>query len=917
MTDPRSRSNIHVGVKRNAPDLNPDSLHHDGSFGKYMQVKNRKLHEQFEEMAAAAGGGTGGVFAGVNVFVNGFTVPSQLELKQIMAENGGRFENYYCRAVTHIVCTNLPDSKVKHHAHERNPPPTVRPEWVVDSLAAGRLLPVTDYALWRLRDAPGQRTLAAFAAQPLSRSAPDRPAAPAHLPAWSPAGGKGQRDQSAIPDPLAARAAKDILKGPPRSSRDDPAFQATFWQASRLHFIGSWKARIEVLAAKLAGDAPAPKPPGRGGQRVIVHIDMDCFFASVAVLGNPELAGKPLAISHSASARGAGEVSSASYEARAFGVRAGMFMEAAKALCPGLVVMPYEFEQYEAISEQVYRLMLQRTSCVQPLSCDEAFMDVTGLGDPEALVSALRADIAAATGCTASAGVGPSLLLARLATRRAKPNGQLLVTAREADALLLGLAAGDLPGVGPATRERLDALGIKSVADARARTKAALQRELGGKTGASLWDYAHGRDTREVEPSGMRKTVGCEINYGVRFDGQADADRFVDELAVQLAERLAAAGARGRTLTLKLKRRKAGAPEPRKFLGHGICDNLSRSVTLPRFTDSAKELGREGRALLRAVGVPARDIRGVGLTMAKLDSDPASGAARPTNAKPAKLAAPPPSAYNPREPHPWNDWLAQKMAEERCADAAAAAAVAAAAEPSPGAAAATPVGRAALPSLSEIDAAVWAELPESVQRDLLLQRQLAHPRSPARAAVGLRRSPLRQAGGLAIGPGAGGSRAGTGSRAGVVDADAEGRAAAGTPILALPPASQLEPGVLDALPLSVRRELERAYGIGVGFRAMPFKSPPKRRRGGGGSIGDPGDDARERRLDELGMAAGEFGASLVPGDLEGAQLLLRRLAGARMRWPRFAARASAAAQRVQAAARRELGAPLALTGRLD
>lgn len=200
------------------------------------------------------------------------------ELKQLMAENGGRFENYYSRAVTHIVCCNLPDSKVKHHAHERNPPPTVRPEWVVDSLAAGRLLPVrtlrtavlchetntqfsgfielarficwkvvsvlwtaclkvtlattvvtvtgnelravawrmfsesaphrqvTDYALWRLRDKPGQRTLAAFSAQPLSRSAPDRPAASAHLPVWAATGGKPHTPQNPNcgPDPVSA-----------------------------------------------------------------------------------------------------------------------------------------------------------------------------------------------------------------------------------------------------------------------------------------------------------------------------------------------------------------------------------------------------------------------------------------------------------------------------------------------------------------------------------------------------------------------------------------------------------------------------------------------------------------------------------------------------------------------------------------
>lgn len=196
-----------------------------------------------------------------------------------------------------------------------------------------------------------------------------------------------------------ARQRCDMLKGPPRSSREDPDFQANYFAASRLHFIGSWKARIEALAVSMANDAPKASVPARGSSRAIIHIDMDCFFASVAgdslstscsghlpmqhsarrcysrsildhrvclspsflvfkkvcaaALGEPALQGKPLCVSHSASSKGAGEVSSANYEARAFGVGAGMFISEAKRLCPDIIVMPYFFEKYEAISEKV------------------------------------------------------------------------------------------------------------------------------------------------------------------------------------------------------------------------------------------------------------------------------------------------------------------------------------------------------------------------------------------------------------------------------------------------------------------------------------------------------------------------------------------------------------------------------------
>ncbi|KAL6766193.1 REV1 [Auxenochlorella protothecoides x Auxenochlorella symbiontica] len=408
-----------------------------------------------------------------------------------------------------------------------------------------------------------------------------------------------------------------MLKGAPKSSRDDPNFVESFFSASRLHFIGMWKTRLEslMLSGVMGGPAPTPGP----GAQVIFHVDLDCFFASVAEAEHPLFSGKPLAVCHSNNAKGTAEISSANYEARKYGIRAGMFMAGAKQLCPDLIVVPYNFERYQEVSEQAYKIMMACSACVQPLSCDEAFLDVTGLGDPSQLAIRLRADIQAATGCTASVGIGHNLLIARLATKRAKPDGQCHIQEAEAASAVLSLELSDLPGVGWATSKKLASLGLQSVADLQAWSKARLQAELGDKTGAALWDASRGIDTRRVAPPAVRKSLGAEVNWGVRFDSPQDATRFLGKLAEEVWTRMGAAGVQGRSLTLKLKKRKEGIYNPVKFMGHGICDNLSRTHTFHRPAHSAATIHRAACDMLTSLRVPHADIRGIGLGMSKLE----------------------------------------------------------------------------------------------------------------------------------------------------------------------------------------------------------------------------------------------------------------------------------------------------------
>ena len=436
----------------------------------------------------------------------------------------------------------------------------------------------------------------------------------------------------------AARAREPLLDMKQRTTHDDPeGFMGTFFKASRLHYIGTWKHRYEEFLEGIPAPPPlAPPPPGR--ERLILHVDMDCFFASVAALGRPELASLPVAVSWSSS--GGGELSSCNYPARARGCRAGMRIASAKRLCPNLVVMPYEFDRYSAIAIDVYRILHDVSPHVMGVSVDEACVDATAdIRDPSAVAADVRARILAETGCVASVGSGPNRLIARLATKRAKPDGAYHVAQRDAAGFLAGLSAEDLPGVGRGAMEEVASRGLgrrgRGNADVRRRGRGAAEsvatRALGPKSGAQLRDAARGVDDRAWEARPPRKSVGAQVTWGVRFQEASEAVAFVEKLAGEVSDRARRLRVRGRTLTLKLLRAVANAPERlmKGSVGHGVCDHLTRSATLSGATDAARTIAREATRLLADLDVPADQIRGVGVQISRLDSDPAAAARGP------------------------------------------------------------------------------------------------------------------------------------------------------------------------------------------------------------------------------------------------------------------------------------------------
>jgi DNA polymerase-4 len=289
------------------------------------------------------------------------------------------------------------------------------------------------------------------------------------------------------------------------------------------------------------------------GQRKIIHIDMDAFFASVEQRDDERLRGKPVAVGHAA-ARGV--VAAASYEARAFGVRSALPSITAMRRCPDLIFVPPRFDVYKAVSRQIHAIFADYTDLIQPLSLDEAYLDVTAdvqvLGTAWATAKAIRARILAETGLTASAGISYNKFLAKLAPDHRKPNGQFAVTPEMGAAWVETLPVSCFHGVGPVTAAKMERLGIATGADLRAKSKAFLQKHFGS---SADWYYeiARGIDERPVNPNRERKSSGSETTFDRDLMADAEIEAGVLGQADDVWRWCDRAQAFGRTVTVKVK----------------------------------------------------------------------------------------------------------------------------------------------------------------------------------------------------------------------------------------------------------------------------------------------------------------------------------------------------------------------------
>ena len=334
--------------------------------------------------------------------------------------------------------------------------------------------------------------------------------------------------------------------------------------------------------------------------RKIVHIDMDAFYAAIEQRDQPALRGLPIAVG---GGHARGVVMTASYEARRFGVRSAMPGGRAARLCPDLVFVPPRFEVYKEVSRQIRSIFRRHTPLVEPLALDEAYLDVTEptQGPAPAMVIArrIKEEIREETGLTASAGVSFNKLLAKLASDMRKPDGLCVIRPAQAPEVLAALPIERFFGVGPATAARLRAAGIIRGADLRALDEAEALHRL-GRAGAHYWRLAQGIDDRPVVPDRIRKSLSVETTFEHDRDGVEALGRDLDELARDLADRLARSGYQALTVQLKIKYRDFRIS--------------TRQTTLHRAPTSAEALAAIGRHLLRRapLAAPVR-LLGLGL----------------------------------------------------------------------------------------------------------------------------------------------------------------------------------------------------------------------------------------------------------------------------------------------------------------
>ncbi|KZT24009.1 DNA repair protein [Neolentinus lepideus HHB14362 ss-1] len=472
-----------------------------------------------------------------------------------------------------------------------------------------------------------------------------------------------------------------------------PDFIEGYYKNSRLHHLSTWKAELKGLVQEaqeraergflglddentvedeggnsedsysMRGTALLPSLKGKGKaadaleERVIMHCDFDCFFVSAGLVDRPHLKGRPVVVCHSQGNQGGmsstSEIASASYEAREFGIKGGMSLQQARRLCSEVVTIPYEFEKYKKYSLQFYTILMSHADDLQAVSVDEALIDVSSTvaqmklspqgatsEDPaKDLAELIRAQVRKTTSCEVSIGISHNILLSRVATRRAKPANSYHLLANEVSDFLAPLEIDDLHGFGYKHRQKAqEKLGTTVLGELAKKSKGVLCDALGKSTGETLYKALRGVDGKKLESDKPRKSVSCEINYGIRFQNNEEAEKFMYQLAEEVGRRLDKIDMKGRSMTVKIMKRDSKAPvEPPKFMGHGACDIFNKQCTLivPRgqATSDPQVIGEQAWRILKAFNFEPKELRGIGIQIQKLERCSAAAEPEPGQAK--------------------------------------------------------------------------------------------------------------------------------------------------------------------------------------------------------------------------------------------------------------------------------------------
>ncbi|GAA5963651.1 hypothetical protein JCM3765_003531 [Sporobolomyces pararoseus] len=496
----------------------------------------------------------------------------------------------------------------------------------------------------------------------------DSPAAPNPIThSWLPQKARDERTSAFVNDPE--------WRSKHTSASED--FLQSYFAQSRLHHLSSFKEDLKILAAaRQVGKEPVRTKKLTGTAvdgRTVMHADFDSFFVAAGLTSRPELRGKPVAVCH---ARGLGdslsstsEIASCSYEAREFGVKNGMSLGRARELCPTIQTMPFEFERYREFSLKFYDILLAHADFLEAVSMDEVLLEVKVAPtisrdqDPALeLAHKIRSEIYEATGCHASIGISHNILLARLATRKAKPASAYHLLPEEVPAFLEPLAVDSLPGIGWSLRNKLaEELNVRTVGQLL-RTSEKRLEAIGSGNAKKFLAFARGIDDRDLKVEQIRKSVSAEVNYGIRFDeGRNDqVERFVKELATEVTRRLRQEGLKAGSLSLKVMVRHPDAPvDTPKLLGHGWVDTHTKNSILQEegrkrsAVDDPALIAKTAWNLMKSLNAPAHELRGIGITLQKLEKGGQSvDVVREKGQSKLSFAAPPLKAPRPRSPEP-------------------------------------------------------------------------------------------------------------------------------------------------------------------------------------------------------------------------------------------------------------------------
>lgn len=341
--------------------------------------------------------------------------------------------------------------------------------------------------------------------------------------------------------------------------------------------------------------------------RKIVHIDMDAFYASVEQRDAPELRGKAIAVGGS-SPRSV--VTTASYEARKYGVRSAMPSVVAARKCPHLIFVPPRFDVYRSVSEQIRSIFAEYTALIEPLSLDEAYLDVTdniqGIPLATEVAKSVRERIFEETGLTASAGISYNKFLAKMASSQRKPNGQFVIPPEHGEAFVEQLPIEKFHGIGPATAKRMTTLGINNGHDLKTKSLPFLQNHF-GKSGAYFYEISRGIDRRSVEPNRPRKSVGAENTFSEDVYDLNRASSMLIELTDKVASYCAQKDLHARTVTLKVK--------------YADFEQITRSKSFPLSISKFEEIFSLALALLEPIFPTEKGIRLLGISLSSLNNE--------------------------------------------------------------------------------------------------------------------------------------------------------------------------------------------------------------------------------------------------------------------------------------------------------